>query len=81
MKNKAFWFAYAVGLKEDEEAVMRRNRLTRCTDVKETPKDKTGNRLDFFGFTRWARGISGSMIWNNKALIICENLTIIKVKF
>ena len=56
MKNKAVWFAYAVGLKEDEEAVMRRNRLTRCTDVKETPKDKTGNRLDFFGFTRRGRG-------------------------
>ena len=56
MKNKAVWFAYAVGLKDDEEAVMRRNRLTRCTDVKETPKDKTGNRQDFFGFTRRGRG-------------------------
>ena len=49
MKCKAEWFAYAAGLKEDEEEVMRRYRLTRCTDVKETPKDKTGNKQDFFG--------------------------------
>ena len=59
VKNKAVWFAYAVGFKEDEEAVMRRNRLTRCTDVKETPKDKTGNKQDFFGVTRRGRGELG----------------------
>lgn len=59
VKNKAVWFAYAVGFKEDEEAVMRRNRLTRCTDVKETPKDKTGNKQDFFGVTKRGRGDLG----------------------
>ena len=59
VKNKAVWFAYAVGLAEDEEAVMGRNRLTRCTDVKETPKDKTGNKEDFFGVTRRGRGDLG----------------------
>ena len=47
---KAVWFAYATGLKEDEETIIRRNRLTRCTEVRETPPDKTGNKQDFFSF-------------------------------
>ena len=56
---KAVWFAYATGMKEDEEKVLRRTRLTRCTGVKETPKDKTGNKQDFFGVTRRGRGDLG----------------------
>ena len=59
MKNKAVWLAYAVGFKEDEEAKMRRYRLTRCTGVKETPKDKTGNKQDFFGVSKKGRGELG----------------------
>ena len=53
------WVAYATGLKEDEEAVMRRYRLTRCTDVKETPQDKTGNKQDFFSINKRGRGELG----------------------
>ena len=36
--------SYSLGWKEDEEAVLRKLRRTRCTGVRETPADKTGNR-------------------------------------
>ena len=56
VKHKADMFAHAVGFKEDEEAVRRRMTLTRCTDVRETPKDKTGNKHDFFSMAKPGRG-------------------------
>jgi len=50
VKVLAVKFAYVAGCKEDEEAKKRRLTLTRTTGVRETPKDRTGNKTDFFGF-------------------------------
>ena len=44
VKLKAAWVARATGMTEDEEELRRRYRLTRHTGVRETPKDKTGNK-------------------------------------
>ena len=56
VKNKAVEMSYALGFKQDEEAYRRRWTLTRHTDIRETPKDKTGNRQDFLDFGRKGRG-------------------------
>ena len=56
IKNDAVWLSYALGFKEDEEAVRRRLTRTRCTGVRETPKNKTGNKHDFFSIKRRGRG-------------------------
>ena len=56
IKNDAVWLAYTLGFKEDEQAVRRRQTRTRCTGVRETPRDKTGNKQDFFSIKRRGRG-------------------------
>ena len=56
VKNKAEQISYAVGFKEDEAAYKRRWTLTRHTGVRETPRDKTGNRQDFMDFGKRGRG-------------------------
>ena len=56
IKNDAVWLAYTIGLKEDEEAVRRRLTRTKCTGVRETPSNKTGNKHDFFSVKRRGRG-------------------------
>ena len=48
--------AYALGFKEDEETTRRRLTRTKCTGVRETPRDKTGDKHDFFSFKRKGRG-------------------------
>ena len=56
VKHKAERLSYALGFKEDEEKVRRRLTITRTTGVRETPKDKTGNKHDFFSVFKRGRG-------------------------
>ena len=56
IKKDAVWLAYTIGMKEDEEVVRRRQTRTRCTGVRETPSNKTGNKYDFFSVKRRGRG-------------------------
>ena len=56
IKRDADWMAYALGFKEDEETIRRRLTRTKWTGVKQTPRDKTGNKHDFFSFKRRGGG-------------------------
>lgn len=56
VKIKLDRLAYSTGFKEDEDVVIRRLRRTRCTGVRETPADRTGNKKDFFAPFKRGRG-------------------------
>ena len=56
IKKDVEWLAYALGFKEDEETIRRRLTRTKCTGVRQTPRDKTGNKHEFFSFKRKGRG-------------------------
>ena len=53
MKANAIWFAKQ--FQEDEEVLRRRLTLTRHTGVRQTPKDKTGNKQDFYSSRKYGR--------------------------